>query len=1177
MKKFISIVLCLIMTVSVFTATVVPVYAAGVASNMLAVTDYGYAYDEITYKISLKANQTKVTGTIINAIYDPAVLEVISCQAVGEPDSNGEIIPTVPGIHENGPTYNVDGSYAMAFLNGSGYTVGSSDAGLFEITFRVISEERLWTDVKFNCVEFITDDSNNSNDIEKSTDAQTFYEHSFHTLSVPEITEVNSFENSLKVIWEETAGAENYYLYRVTAEEKKAAEENGTDVPWIMICDESGLGNVTSYVDSDIVKGTEYYYTLSASNSGGTTEYDLVGWEGLNFGSIETIDVYAEENGNGAVITWSVLDGADYYEVYRKLESAGESGWRLVKKVNSGNSLVDSSIGSGTVYNYKVRAFKENGKYSADMIDEVPSFKYISVPATAIENTFGGIQISFVPSNGAESFVVEKKTGSGEFAELFTVNAEDIEGEQYTYLDTEVSPEGVYTYSIQALSAELNSVRRELSSITRLSSTTITGCENVSTGVEITWDAVNNADEYIVYRKLTSSDEFVVIKTVAGTSYIDTTARSGYNYTYSVAAKNDSGHGDYATNEKVITFLNAPIIKSVATINEGIKTEWYAVNGATTYTVYRKSATEDWKVVAQNIAETSYIDLEANIEHGVEYSYTVEATDGVYVSAKDSTGKQGMHFGVINEINVIAIEDGAYISWNKLDEADSYIVYRKTLSESSWVLLAENVKNSYYEDKSMASGVVYQYEVNAKKGNNVADMVVAPASAKYLKKPAGVAKNVNGGIQLKVTDKVSGASEYVFEKFVDGEYIELARVSSSDNLSYLDSDVEPKQTYKYRIYAVASATDSFGEVKSFAYETAEVTRIGAPEITSISNDIPGVLIKWEAVEDASGYQVLRKNGEDGEWYGIYFIEADEGEEYLDMEVDGGVKYYYTVNAFTEDNGESGYNEDGKGITFIETPDLIEVKNTYGGVVFTWDSVPGAAKYVVYRRVSGGGWKNVGTVTGTTFTDKATLVGTKTYIYTVRAVAEDGSRGYYDSGISVKYMQAPKVTFANTGSGITIKWGKISGAKQYYVYRKVSGKWKRIATTTKTSYTDTAVKKSAGKTYSYTVRAVNGSLASPFGTFTVKRLYTPTLSSAKSYKSGIQVVWKPVTGASGYYVYRKYGKKGWTKIATIKSGKTVKYVDKTAKKGTTYTYTVKAYSGTSTSAYNTKGLKCKDKY
>ena len=69
----------------------------------------------------------------------------------------------------------------------------------------------------------------------------------------------------------------------------------------------------------------------------------------------------------------------------------------------------------------------------------------------------------------------------------------------------------------------------------------------------------------------------------------------------------------------------------------------------------------------------------------------------------------------------------------------------------------------------------------------------------------------------------------------------------------------------------------------------------------------------------------------------------------------------------------------------------------------------------------------------------------------------------------------------------------------------------------------------------------------------------------------------MTGATGYIVYRKTGNGGWQKLATVTGNAKISYLDKTAKKGTTYTYTVKAYYGTSTSAYNTKGLTIKDKY
>ena len=48
-----------------------------------------------------------------------------------------------------------------------------------------------------------------------------------------------------------------------------------------------------------------------------------------------------------------------------------------------------------------------------------------------------------------------------------------------------------------------------------------------------------------------------------------------------------------------------------------------------------------------------------------------------------------------------------------------------------------------------------------------------------------------------------------------------------------------------------------------------------------------------------------------------------------------------------------------------------------------------------------------------------------------------------------------------------------------------------------------------------------------------------------------------------------------RMTVVKGGSTVSYLDKTVKKGVTYTYTVKAYYGKTTSYYNTKGLTIKD--
>ncbi|MGN1165625.1 MAG: hypothetical protein ACI4S2_04260 [Lachnospiraceae bacterium] len=65
-----------------------------------------------------------------------------------------------------------------------------------------------------------------------------------------------------------------------------------------------------------------------------------------------------------------------------------------------------------------------------------------------------------------------------------------------------------------------------------------------------------------------------------------------------------------------------------------------------------------------------------------------------------------------------------------------------------------------------------------------------------------------------------------------------------------------------------------------------------------------------------------------------------------------------------------------------------------------------------------------------------------------------------TGVSVK---------RSAGVEVTIKWKKASGAKKYVIYRKTnSGSFKKIKTTTQTSYKDTKVQ--IGNSYSYKIRA-----------------------------------------------------------------------------------------------------------
>ncbi len=152
-----------------------------------------------------------------------------------------------------------------------------------------------------------------------------------------------------------------------------------------------------------------------------------------------------------------------------------------------------------------------------------------------------------------------------------------------------------------------------------------------------------------------------------------------------------------------------------------------------------------------------------------------------------------------------------------------------------------------------------------------------------------------------------------------------------------------------------------------------------------------------------------------------------------------------------------------------------------GITVTWGAVSGATQYRVYRKTGSGGWTGLKDVTGTSYTDAAVTGGT-TYTYTVKAYNGTTWSGFDAKGVSATAKDvfgAPVLKGAAAGTnGITVTWGAVSGATTYRVYRRTgSGGWTGLKDVTGTSYTDAAV--TSGTTYTYTVKAWNGSAWSGF--------------------------------------------------------------------------------------------------
>lgn len=168
------------------------------------------------------------------------------------------------------------------------------------------------------------------------------------------------------------------------------------------------------------------------------------------------------------------------------------------------------------------------------------------------------------------------------------------------------------------------------------------------------------------------------------------------------------------------------------------------------------------------------------------------------------------------------------------------------------------------------------------------------------------------------------------------------------------------------------------------------------------------------------------------------------------------------------------------------PKLKKAYNVSGGVKITWKKTAGADYYDVYRKTAKTSWKKLSRTSSTSYTDKTAKSGT-TYTYTVRAVNNAGSSVYNKTGVSVKYLSAPKLTAKAAAKKITLSWKKTPGAAGYVILRKEKGgSWKELRTIKNgktVSFADKKVKK--GVQYSYRIKAYSGKTFSAVSSVSVK--------------------------------------------------------------------------------------------
>ncbi len=593
--------------------------------------------------------------------------------------------------------------------------------------------------------------------------------------------------------------------------------------------------------------------------------------------------------------------------------------------------------------------------------------------------------------------------------------------------------------------------------------------------------------------------------------------------------------------------LNKPKIKSVADSSGYAKVSWDYVKGADTYVLQRKVSGGSWATVktgSMSADKTSYSYTDKELKTSGAYYYRMYVKAGDLKSAYSATSSK-FTFVEAPTVKATYTSGGIKVTWNAVSSASKYAVYRREAGSSSWKKIVSSTTSRSYTAKELTAGKTYEFSVKAIDSSKNTSPMAAVASYRYLKVPS--VKTANSATGVKVSwGKVTGASSYKVCRRLSGES-KWTGLDTVKTTSFVDATAKSGKTYEYLVYAI------YGSSRSVSSSVSSIKYLAAPKISSIETVSNGIKMKWSKVSGAGGYYIMRKTTSGS----FSKIATTTSTSYTDKTAKTGTKYVYTIKAY-KGKDVSGYNTTGWKATRLSAPS-VKIANAESGVKVTWGKVKNADSYKVYRKTAGSSsFKCIATVTsGTSYTDTKAKSGTK-YVYTVKGCYGDCC-GLGKSSSELKYLASPKISSLETvKSGITVKWGKVTGAEGYYVYRKTgSGSFEKIATTKSTSYTDK--KATAGTKYKYMLKAYSGKTVSGFNSsgWSAARINAPKVT-VKIAENGISVSWKAVSPASKYIVYRMAsGETEWSKIATVSS---TSYVDKNVENANTYKYSVKVVYG-----------------
>ncbi len=216
-----------------------------------------------------------------------------------------------------------------------------------------------------------------------------------------------------------------------------------------------------------------------------------------------------------------------------------------------------------------------------------------------------------------------------------------------------------------------------------------------------------------------------------------------------------------------------------------------------------------------------------------------------------------------------------------------------------------------------------------------------------------------------------------------------------------------------------------------------------PVVTSVSNNVGRIDLKWNIVKGATEYWIFRKTGTATRFDRIGKTEGNKTTSWTDTtSLKDGTKYTYCVKAIKKYNNVFCYSgESNHYVLFRLSNTRISGQRQDNGMRLSWTKINGATGYYIYRKVGNPKSytlvKKITNNSSFSWVDSGAKANGSKYTYTVKAYKTYNKRVIFgpSSNIIINcYLDAPAISsvYHSANNDIVVNWKKNAQASGYKI-------------------------------------------------------------------------------------------------------------------------------------------------